>query len=691
MAGAATFAVVQVIGVDAGGTFTDTVVIGSDGSVAVGKALSTPAAPELGVIDSLRAAATERGETLGQMLAGTDSLAHGTTVGLNALLTGNGAKVGLLTTAGFEATLPMARANKVHGLTSEQLRIPAQWAKPDLLVPRQRIIGLKERIDRDGNVLTELDAVEVDQAAQRLLDAGATSFAVALLWSPANPAHEQLVAERLRAIAPNHHVSISSELAPRIGEYERTTTVAVDAFVAPLVSDYLGRLQTALTNEGFRGQLLIMRMGGGVQSIDTARRMPVTTLQSGPIGGVIAAQQMAQRHGHRNVVTSDVGGTSFDVGLVIGGEVQFARQPRVERQPLAVPVVDVTSIGIGGGSIAWIDDALGVLRVGPQSAGADPGPSCYGRGGQQPTLTDAAVVLGHVARLGSQFDLDTAAARRAVDTVAEPLGLSTIAAAEGIVAIAAEQMRQLIRRSVLERGHDPADFVLSAFGGAGAQYVARYAAELGVADVVVPRLAAEFSAFGAATCELRSSAERDVPPGPPEERIEALNALLDDLAVVASNQLGANNDRTTRRTVAMRYFRQTTRIDLPIGPDPLTIADLPLLRDEFHRRYEAVVGPGTSRPDTPVEVVAAAVHVSGGAFAAAPHGQLPSGPPTTTVRRAVFDGNEQDTTVFAWESLPEGWAADGPAIVESPRTTFVLPPGQQARLDDEGNIWMRPR
>jgi len=686
---------VQVIGVDAGGTFTDTVVIAGDGSVAVGKALSVPAAPERGVIDSLRAAADARGESLADLLGATDSLAHGTTVGLNALLTGNGAKVGLLTTAGFESTLPMARANKVHGLSSEQLRIPSQWAKPNLLVPRQRIVGLPERIDRDGNVLTALHADDVDAAAQRLLDAGATSFAVALLWSPANPTHEQLVAERLRAIAPGHHVSVSSELAPRIGEYERTTTVAVDAFVAPLVADYLGRLQTSLAAEGFTGQLLIMRMGGGVQSVDTARRMPVTTLQSGPIGGVIAAQQMGVRYGHRNVVTSDVGGTSFDVGLVINGEVQFARQPRVERQPLAVPVVDVTSIGIGGGSIAWIDEALGVLRVGPQSAGADPGPACYGRGGVQPTLTDAAVALGHVARLGSQFELDIDAARRAVDSVAEPLGLTTIAAAEGIVAIAAEQMRQLIRRSVLERGHDPADFVLSAFGGAGAQYVARYAAELGVADVVVPRLAAEFSAFGAATCELRSSAERDVPPGPPEERIEALNALFAELVVLARQQLGSAavdaHDHVTKRTVAMRYFRQTTRIELPVGLEPLKSGDLPALRDEFHLRYEAVVGPGTSRPETPVEVVAAAVHVSGGALAAAPHGEFGSGNPTIITRRAVFDGTEQDTPVFDWETLPAGWTTSGPAIVESPRTTFVLPPGHSARIDDDGNIWMRPQ
>ena len=672
----------QVVGVDAGGTFTDAVLLRGDGARFVGKALSVPAAPEQGVLASLGVAAEAAGTSLGEMLAATDVIAHGTTVGLNALLTGNGAAVGLLTTAGFEATLPMARANKVHGLPADELRVPARWRTPDLLVPRQRIVGLAERIDRNGEVLEALAPDDVDRSARRLLDAGATSFAVALLWSPANPAHEQLVAERLAVVAPRAHVSVSSELAPRLGEYERTTTVVVDAFVAPLVADYLARLETSLGEHRFAGRLLVMRMGGGVQAVTMARRQPVTTLHSGPIGGVIAAARLGPRH----VVTSDVGGTSFDVGVVIDGEVQFARQPRIERQPLAVPVVDVTSIAIGGGSIAWVDEALGVLRVGPQSAGADPGPAAYGRGGTRPTLTDAAVVLGHVASLGARLRLDVDAARGAVAAVAEPLGLTVEHAAEGIVEIASEQMRQLIRRTVLERGHDPADFVLAAFGGAGAQYVARYAGDTGVAEVVVPRLAAEFSAFGAATCEQRAAAERDVPPGSPEDRLHTLGNLFAELTESAAAQLGAPPS-AVERTVALRYFRQTTRIDIPV-PERFTAEDLGALRTEFHRRYELVVGPGTSRPQTPVEVVGASVQVAAGSGADATAPWTAVAQPSGASRPAIFDGAAHDTPVLQWDALPAGWQRRGPLIVESPRTTVVVPPSAGARVDDNGNIWM---
>lgn len=676
---------VRVVGVDAGGTFTDTVVIDERGQIAVGKALSTPEAPERGVIASLRAAATSVDLDLGALLTGTAALAHGTTVGLNALLTGAGARVGLVTTAGFESTLPMARANKLHGLSSDDLRVPSCWVKPPLLVPRRRIVGVRERIDRDGGVITPPDDADIDTAVARLLDDGVDSVAVTLLWSPVNPAHERRVAERIHAVAPHVHVSISSDLAARVGEYERTTTTVIDAYVAPLMSHYLERLDEALRAEGFAGQLLMMRMGGGVQSLELARRQPVTTLQSGPIGGVGAARELVRDT--PDVVTADVGGTSFDVGLVIGGQVQFAARPTISRLPLAMPVVDVTSIGVGGGSIAWVDEALGVLRVGPRSAGADPGPACYGRGGTEPTLTDAAVVLGYVAHLGGRFTLDATAARNVIEPLATRLGLSIAEVADGIVTVAAEQMRQLVRRVVVERGYDPGDFVLCAFGGAGGQYVARYARELGVAGVVIPRLAPEFSALGAATGDLRTSAERDLAPGSPEDRVAAAADLLDELERTARAQSGLPGEMEVERTVALRYFRQTTRIDVPLTTPTLTLDALPALRDEFHRRYEAVVGPGTSRPDTPLELVAARVQVSAGGR---PAGRLATSGTNAMLgqRPIIFDGAARDVPVYDWDTLAAGWRTAGPTVVESPRTAVVVPPGAAVRADDDANLWL---
>src|SRR6185437_4786965 len=424
----------QLIGVDAGGTFTDTVVAAADGRLGVGKALSTPGHLEDGVLASVAAAATDLGTTVADLLAGTDVFAHGTTAGLNALLTGTGGRVGLLTTAGFESTLAIAKANKVLGLTEDDLERPTRWDKPPLLVPRRRTRGVGGRIDATGAELEPIDLAGARAAVDDLAAAGVDSVAISLLWSVANPVHEEALAEVVAGRLPGVHLSVSNRLVPRIGEYERTSTVVVDAYVGPLVADYLRRLEDRLTEAGFSGLFAVMRMGGGVLPGVLARRMPVHTLHSGPVGGVGGAAKAGAALGQPNVITTDVGGTSFDVGLVVDGQVLYSPRPMIERQALAIPVVDVTSIGTGGGSIAWFDPALGVLRVGPDSAGAAPGPACYGRGGTRPTVTDAAAVLGYVHRLGASLVLDRDAARRAISTgVAEPLGLSVEEAADGVV------------------------------------------------------------------------------------------------------------------------------------------------------------------------------------------------------------------------------------------------------------------
>jgi len=688
---------VQLIGVDAGGTFTDTVVTTADGRLAVGKALSTPGELEEGVLASLADAAARLDTTVGALLEATDVVAHGTTAGLNALLTRSGARVGLVTTAGFESTLAIAKANKIHGLTSDEFERPTQWDKPPLLVARRLTRGVGGRIDAAGEEVEPFDEKGARLALEELRDEGVEALAVSLLWSVANPAHERALAELAAEVLPGAHLSVSSDLVPRIGEYERTATVVLDAYVGPLVGRYLERLGTRLADEGFAGLLAVMRMGGGVLPVGIARRSPVQTLHSGPVGGVSAAAKVGAALGQHGVITADVGGTSFDVGLVVAGEVSYSTKPMIERQSLAIPVVDVTSIGTGGGSIAWLDPTLGTLRVGPQSAGADPGPACYGRGGERPTVTDAAVVLGWLDRLGSQLTLDHEAARRAVAAgVAAPLGRSLEEAADGVLQVACEQMRDLVRRTTLQRGHDPSDFVLYAFGGAGPQYAGRFGQGLGVSELVVPLLAAEFSAFGAVASDISVLAERDVVPRALTDRLDELDAALAGMVDDATAQLMAAAEGPLAgmpvqmtRSVGLRFFRQVHRIDVAVPPGPVSPEVAAALLDEFRRRYERIVGEGTAHADTPIELVALTVTVAFPVEPVLPEAQRSSGTsvPIAT-RRAWFDGQWWDCPVLAWSDLPSGQQVVGPAFVESEQTTAIVFPGQSASVDRLGNLRM---
>jgi N-methylhydantoinase A len=686
---------VQLIGVDTGGTFTDAVAVTADGRVVVTKALSTPERVEDGVLAALDQLADALQTTVEELLAATDVLAHGTTVGLNAVLTGAGATVGVLTTAGFESTLAIAKASKVHGLSDEDLRRPTRWDKPRQLVPRRMVRGVPGRIDRTGRELEPLDEDAVRTALRSLAGAGVDALAVALLWSPQNPAHEHRLAEIARQELPGCHISLSSELAPRIGEYERTCSVMLDAYVAPLVSAYLGRLEGALVQRKFGGLLLVTRMGGGMQSVDSARQAPIQTLRSGPAGGLAAAQRVGAALGHPNIVATDVGGTSFDVGLVLSGEPAYASRPMIDRFALAMPVVDITSIGTGGGSIAWVDRAMGALRVGPQSAGAEPGPICYGRGGTRPTLTDAAAVVGYVDQLGGTLDLDVDAASRAIERdVATPLGIGVLEAAEGIVQVACEQMKDLVRRTTVERGHDPSDFALYAYGGAGPQYAGRYARDLGVREIIVPAFAAQFSAFGAIASDIRAAAEHDLVPGPLAAAVHTVNAIRARLAESVRAQLdlgrtsviGRNGSSSVRCHVGLRFYRQVHRVDVPLPDRAIGAADVGQLTAEFRRRYEQVVGPGSANADTPIEAVAVSAEATMPMALPRAAGRAIGAAAPVRHREAHFDGNQLRCPVFAWDELGVDQSVPGPAFVESAGTTVVVYPGQRARADADGHL-----
>jgi len=495
------------LGIDTGGTFTDAVVVASDpdgtARIGLGKALSTPGHLTVGALASVEAAAADLERPLGEVLSRADSIGYATTVGLNALLTETGAPIGLITTEGFEATLPVARAAKVAGLSPAEATEAVCWAKPPMLLSRKRIVGVPERIDAAGEIVQPLDEAAVVAAVEALRDDGVQSYAVSLLWSVAEPRHEAKIAELIAQIHPGAHVSLSSAV-PRIGEYERTMSAVLDAYVAPLVAKEVRSLADVLADRGFNGTLQIMQSSGSTRAVDASLR-PVETLQSGPVAGLTASAGLVGRLGRTEAIATDVGGTSFDVGLVTDGQVTMASRPMIGRWALAHPVVEVVSIGTGGGSLAWIDPVLGSLRVGPQSAGARPGPACYRRGGTAPTLTDAAVVLGYLSGLGDVLELDRDAATGAVEReVAAPLGLSVPDAADAVVGVACSQMADLIRRVTVQRGHDPAGFTMLAYGGAAPQYATRYAAEVGVAEVVVPAAASVFSALGAAGSDIGS-------------------------------------------------------------------------------------------------------------------------------------------------------------------------------------------
>jgi N-methylhydantoinase A len=690
----------QVIGVDTGGTFTDTVVTTDEGTVALGKALSTPSAVEVGVLDSLRDAARGARRTLGELLAGTDVLAHGTTVGLNAVLTRRGARVGIVTTAGFESTFAIAKANKIIGLDERELRTPVRWDKPAALVAREAVVGVRERIDRNGDVVVPLVEADVAHAVDRLRALGVESVAVCLLWSVANPVHEQRVADLLSRVAPDLRVAVSSELAPRIGEYERMSTTVLDAYVGPLMSNYLARLEKLLRDEGFGGELLVMRMDGSVQPAALVGRAPVAALQSGPVAGVAAARMLGVRLGHPDVITADVGGTSFDVGLVVDGDVRHLPRPMIDRHPIALPVVDVTSIGTGGGSVVWLDERLGALRVGPDSAGADPGPACYARGGDRPTVTDAAAVLGYVTRLSGDLQLDVDAARRVLgEQIATPLGLTVEQAAEGVLEVAGEQMHDLVRRMTVQRGHDPRRFALYAFGGAGPQYVGRFARGLGVRAVVVPALASELSAFGAASSELRVSVARDIPPVVLADGIALIDQLVRELEASARSQMGASftpgegrGRFEVRRSIGVRYHRQLNLVDVELPDHAVTSDDVPRLVQLFRERYERLVGEGTSNDETPIELVRVTVSLAAPAPDVRPTRPLAAedAEPVGT-RAAWFGGRRIDCPVHRWDALRAGDSVAGPAFVESSQTTVVVPEDLVASVDELGNIHLSTR
>lgn len=692
-----------VVAVDAGGTFTDCVAVASDGTVARGKAASTPHDPSLGALASVERVAEELGIGADELLGRTMLFAHGTTVATNALLTRSGSRTGLLTTRGHEDAILIGRTQqKVAGLSEAELQDVASLDKADPIVPRPLIHGVVERIDARGEVVCPLDLDSARRALDSLVAAGADAVAVCFLWGFVNPAHERAVAELVASEHPDLAVSVGHEIAPVIKEYERTATTAVNAYLTRKTAGYLDALEGGLRERGLRSMPVVMQSSGGVLSLDAAKARAVGLLTSGPAGGVIGAKVLGEVIGRPNVITTDVGGTSFDVGLVVEGEPQHSDSSVFERYELLAPVIDIATIGAGGGSIAWIEPETGVLRVGPRSAGADPGPACYALGGTEPTVTDANVVLGRINPdyfLGGARRLDAELAAEAVRSVAGALGLELAEAAIGIVDIADAHMADLVRKVTVERGFDPRDFVLLAFGGAGPAHAAAFAPAAGCEQIVVPLLASEFSAFGIAGSDAMVVEELSDPMFAPFDPAR-LGSIFDGLGARALARLrenGVAEERTyLNRYVRLRYRGQVHEVETPVPAGTIDEGAVGETLRSFERIYEMSYGHGTTYADAGLQAITFSVHAFGRLYPPRLASYEPDGADPTAARKpnrpAYFRGEGYvEVPVYDAERLRPGQRLSGPAIVEAVDTTAVVHPGQEVEVDPYLNLVISAR
>ena len=584
------------LGIDIGGTFTDLVLMDESGNISTAKAPTTPGELEKGVFDAVALAAQTQGLTPEDLLGRVSAFGHGTTQATNALIERTGAATGLIATRGFGDTLMLQRLmGFTAGIPVENLGQYSRRRYPQPIVPRRLIREVRERIDQAGHVLVPLDEGSVRTAVRELIDAGAKTFAVALLWSFRNPAHERRVGEIIREMAPGAYVSLSCEVSPIIGEYERTATTVLNSYLAPKVADYLDRIESLLRQRGFRGKFNVLNSAGGVIPAGEAARKPVLLVASGPAGGVMGSLQLAQEIGHNNVITTDMGGTSFDVALVVDGKALVSGTHEAGGFHLNTPVIDIRAIGAGGGSIARVE--AGLLRVGPDSAGAVPGPVCYSRGGKLATVTDADLVLGILSPdnfLGGRMKLDLAAAATAIrEQIAAPLGMSVAQAAAGIRRVVDGHMADTLREVTIGRGHDPRDFVLLAYGGAGPAHCIGYGAELGVPRILIPATSMAHSAYGALASDIQQSAERslvlragggsrDPWDGLDCDAINAVFAELQERCVAAMEQSGFTQAQSAlARSIDMRYRRQTHDLMVPVPDGALTPATARKLVETF--------------------------------------------------------------------------------------------------------------
>ncbi|ANS28737.1 hydantoin utilization protein A [Rhodococcus opacus] len=692
-----------VIGVDVGGTFTDAVLDDSAGTVLAAKAPSTPPDYSRGVIDVLEALAEQLGCPVEEMLADTHHIAHGTTSSLNALVMGNVPPVGFLTTKGHRDSIYIMNVEgRYLGSSPEQLQNVMGQSKSHGLIPKKHALEVTERLDRDGNVVVALDEESARESIRVLLAEGVSGIAVSLLWSFRNPAHEQRIRELVHEIDPTMFVSLSSEVSPRIREFARNATTIMSTQIGPGLRDYLGELESKLRERNLAGPLLVMQSNGGAVAAAEAPKNAISTVGSVLTGGVVGAVSLGGQLGHRNIIATDVGGTTFLVGLVVDGDPVRSSSTIINHHPINVPTLEVHAIGSGGGAIAWID-AGGNLQIGPHSAQAVPGPACYGQGGTEPTNADANLVLGILPErglLGGRKPLDKNLAREAIRArIAEPLGLSIEDAAAAIYAVQNAQTGDLLRKTVVEAGHDPRDFVLYAFGGSGPAHCAAYAAEVGVREVIVPlgQVASAFSAYGLASSNIVLAAELSDPAAMPLDpaRADRNFTQLENQVLEQLNRQGLTFTRVEiEREIDMRYSMQLAEVATPIPAGNLDAEEIARASDLFEQRYAELYGEDSGFREAGIQAITYRVRATGILPFSPTLPELKSADSADasaawiSTRKVCLDGKlgYVDTDVYDYSKLLAGHVLPGPAIVEVPTTTVVVPHGTTGTVDRLGNL-----
>jgi N-methylhydantoinase A len=690
------------LGIDIGGTFTDFLIIDEEGEIKNFKSPTTPQNPALGVMRGLEIAAKNFNKPVSSFLKEIASVNHGCTVATNALITGNVGKIGLITTKGFRDTIVIQRCRKGSGVRGEfvpgESLYDLQINRPKPLVPRSLIEEVTERVNHEGKVLIPLDVDECKKKIRKLLDQKVDGIAVCLIWSPSNPSHEKKILELISEYPDIYeNSSCSVDVIPQIREYERMSTVVMNTCLRPVVKPYLIDLSKRLRDAGLpeESQFLIMQLHGGVTDAIIAAEAPVMTLSSGPTGGVIGAQFIGSNLGYGNLITMDMGGTSFDVGVVYENEPLRIPIAVVEGFHIMSPMVDVRSIGAGGGSLARVYRRT--LNVGPQSAGAEPGPGCYGKGGTEPTITDANVVLGYIrgTLATGQIVLDNGAAYRVIkEHVGDKLDMTVEEAAKGIFDLANANMSDAIRLSTIERGYDPAEFTAFVYGGAGPCHASVLCRNMGIKKMIVPWFASTFSAFGVATSVFKHSYFRMIGP-------ELLfNLELDWVNQKLSEMEGEGKDTLKREGIRfermkfryyfdMRFEGQLNEITIELPTARISKDDLSMVQDLFRNQYSMTYAYVT---DFPCEVVAARVEALGKLFDIPikkyPMGRRDGSHAIKGRREVYFDEEKKFITTNVYEGLKimPGNVIRDRAVIEYPDTTIVVRPGQKAMCDEMKNI-----
>lgn len=674
------------VGIDVGGTFTDLFAWddqdGGTPGIREGKVLTTPADPSIGVMDALRAAEID--------LSTVETIVHGTTIGTNALIEHRYPEPAMITTEGFRDVIEVGRQRR-------RLLYDPYQVKPQPLIARSHRFCVPGRMGADGVEVEPVDREATLRTIEQIAALGVKSVAIAFINGYKNGTHEQEVAAIVQEQLPDVQLALSSDTRPKMRELGRFTTTAVRAALLPVVGGYLERLETKLAEGGSKARLFIVKSNGGMTSVDSARERPEELIASGPAGGVAVGSYMSELIQRPNLVVTDVGGTSFEASLLEEGSGLVADEYEIDwERPVTTPMLDIRSIGAGGGSIAWIDDG-GSLRVGPQSAGADPGPACYGNGGERPTVTDANLVLGRIdPELGGKFTLDAEAADRAIATVAEPLGLSVLDCAEGITRIVSEHMAAAIRLVSTDRGRDPRDHAVLACGGAGGLHAYEIARSVGCKEVIVPRFSGVACAFGATTMDMRHDIEATLYAVTDQVDVDELNSAFEALEMQVTQLLETDGvkqeDQRLERSAQMRYVGQSYEVSTPVPSGKLDADAIAAVASSFNEVHEREYGVADPR----FQVAFVTLRITGIGAASPPDGETLSAAMSAVRvdrkggaaarRRVYFDGTHHDAEVWDGATLNPEQTIVGPAIVEQRDGVVVLPPGAVGRADMYENV-----